>query len=169
MNPGAPTLNSSALLGSPPLQSANVEQALEAARFSAKPLQSAARLSVPCTVKPKIVRLEEVEMNTIRRDKRRQWALVAERLVHTSSQYVPCPECGEASLQIRDMEYGGGQHRGLDRYLLCSHCGRFNAVNLRHAGTLVEAHLIAAEEACMIAAERHGRFATPNGFAPGVT
>jgi hypothetical protein len=84
-------------------------------------------------------------MSAVRIDKRRQWMAVAEQLVHTSSQYVSCPGCGMAALQIQDMEYGGGQRRGLDRYLLCSHCGDFYAVNLRRAGIPMLPHLIAAE------------------------
>jgi hypothetical protein len=84
-------------------------------------------------------------MNIIGMGKRRQWAAVAERLARSSSRNVLCPECGEAALQIRDVEYGGGQRTGLDRYLLCSHCGGFHAVNLRRAGYPPETHLLAAE------------------------
>jgi hypothetical protein len=84
-------------------------------------------------------------MNADRRGKREQWAAVAGQLLHTARQYVSCPECGQAALQIRDVEYGGGQRRGLDRYLLCSHCLCFSAVNLRRAGAPPEMHRIAAE------------------------
>jgi transposase-like protein len=84
-------------------------------------------------------------MNAVRRSKREQWAAVAAQSLHTARQNVSCPECGVAALQIRDVEYGGGQRRGLDRYLLCSHCGCFRTVNLRRAGIPAEAYLIAAE------------------------
>jgi hypothetical protein len=84
-------------------------------------------------------------MNAIRKGKQGQWAATAVQSLHTARQYVSCPECGVAALQIRDVEYGGGQRRGLDRYLLCSHCGCFRAVNLRRAGFPAEAYQIAAE------------------------
>jgi hypothetical protein len=77
--------------------------------------------------------------------KRAEWICAAEQLVRMSASQVACPECGENALQVRDMEYGVGPCRGLERYLLCANCGCFNAVNLRHARALVAAPLNAAK------------------------
>ena len=84
-------------------------------------------------------------MSAIRNQKREEWILAAARLLTWSSKHVECPECGAPALQVRDVEYGYGSRKGLDRYLLCLHCGRDNLVNLRHAGTYFETHQIAAE------------------------
>ena len=85
-------------------------------------------------------------MSAIRSRKREQWVTAAERLVCESADNVECPECGTASLKVRDVEYGWGTHRGWERYLICSHCKAYNAVNMRRAGPLVvETPLIAAE------------------------
>jgi hypothetical protein len=88
---------------------------------------------------------QEEEMSAIRSRKREQWVSAANLLVYKSAQHVGCPECGTPSLQVRDVEYGWGQRRGLERYLICSHCRAYNAVNMRRAGPLAEAPLLAAE------------------------
>jgi transcription elongation factor Elf1 len=84
-------------------------------------------------------------MSAIRNQKREEWILAAARLLTRSSKHVECPECGAPALQVRDVEYGIGSRKGLDRYLSCLQCGRDNIVNLRHAGTYFETHRIAAE------------------------
>jgi hypothetical protein len=68
-----------------------------------------------------------------------EWICAAEQLVRMSESQVACPECGERGLQVRDMEYGVGPCRGIERYLLCAKCGCFNAVNLRHASPFAAA------------------------------
>lgn len=62
-----------------------------------------------------------------------EWMQAAERLALSAAQNVECPECGHKALKVRDIEYGWGPCRGLERYLMCSHCGAYNIVNLRHA------------------------------------
>jgi len=75
-------------------------------------------------------------MSAIGNNKRVQWIAAAEQLLHMSNEHVPCPECGRPALQVRDVEYGWGPNRGLDRYLTCARCGGYNSVNLRHAGLI---------------------------------
>jgi hypothetical protein len=90
----------------------------------------------------------EVIMSAIRGKNLNEWVAVAQKLVLNSSKNVKCPDCGEASLQVRDVEYGWGHNKGLERYLVCSSCGAFNAVNLRHARSSADAELdtpVAAE------------------------
>lgn len=77
-----------------------------------------------------------------------QWMEAAEKLALISEKSIECPECGQKSLVVRDIEYGWGSCRGLERYLMCSHCGAYNIVNLRHAasnGTHPETRLDLAE------------------------
>ena len=83
-------------------------------------------------------------MSAMRR-KRDLWVTAAQRLVCESTQHVGCPECGTPALQVRDVEYGWGTSRGIERYLVCSHCSAYNSVNLRRAGPLVDTPLMAAE------------------------
>jgi hypothetical protein len=84
------------------------------------------------------------EMNAMRR-KRELWVTAAQRLVCESTKYVDCPECGTPALQVRDVEYGWGASRGIERYMVCSHCQAYHSVNLRRAGPLVGPALMAAE------------------------
>ena len=84
-------------------------------------------------------------MGAIRSGKREEWVSAAERLVCKSADHVDCPECGTPGLKVRDVEYGWGPRKGIERYLICSHCGAYNAVNMRRAGPLIEAALMAAE------------------------
>lgn len=72
-------------------------------------------------------------MSAVRSKNLSQWVAAAESLVLNSAKKVECPDCGEAALQVRDVEYGWGHNKGLERYMICSHCGAFNAVNMRHA------------------------------------
>jgi len=72
-------------------------------------------------------------MSAIRGKNLSEWVEAAQKLVLSSTKNVNCPDCGHASLQVRDVEYGWGHNKGLERYLVCSSCGAFNAVNLRHA------------------------------------
>jgi transposase-like protein len=64
-----------------------------------------------------------------------RWRAAAEALVQTSAHNVHCPDCGRSSLTVRDMEYGYGVEKGVQRYLMCSACGAFNVVSLRRAGS----------------------------------
>ena len=61
------------------------------------------------------------------------WIEAAQRLAVNSAEKVDCPDCGVPALKVRDVEYGWGPAKGLERYLVCSNCGAFSAVNLRHA------------------------------------
>ena len=72
-------------------------------------------------------------MSAICSSKRNEWVLAAEELILRSKEHVLCPECRTPALQVRDVEYGWGPHKGLDRYLSCSHCGSYNSVTLRRA------------------------------------
>ena len=73
-------------------------------------------------------------MSAVRNLKREEWVWAAVQLIHRSNEHVGCPECGASSLRVRDVEYGFGPRKGLDRYLFCSQCGCHNLVNMRHAG-----------------------------------
>jgi DNA-directed RNA polymerase subunit RPC12/RpoP len=73
-----------------------------------------------------------------------EWVAAAENLVLNSTKKVGCPDCGKPALQVRDVEYGWGHTKGLERYLVCSHCGAYNAVNMRHARPFGEVHVAAA-------------------------
>ena len=84
-------------------------------------------------------------MSAIRSGKRDQWVSAAHRLICESADNVACPECGTPALKVRDVEYGWGTRKGIERYLICSHCRAYNAVNLRRAGPLTDKPLIAAE------------------------
>lgn len=84
-------------------------------------------------------------MGAIKTGKREEWVLAAERLVHEAAHNVHCPACDTPSLKVRDVEYGWGSRKGIERYLICSHCGAYNSVNMRRAGPLVEIPLMAAE------------------------
>lgn len=72
-------------------------------------------------------------MSAARSKNLKEWVAAAQSLVLNSTKSVCCPECGETALQVRDVEYGWGHTKGLERYLICSHCGAYNAVNMRHA------------------------------------
>ncbi|MDX2263920.1 MAG: hypothetical protein NW215_02980 [Hyphomicrobiales bacterium] len=63
-----------------------------------------------------------------------RWRDVAHTLVSQSAQSVHCPDCGRHSLSVRDMEYGYGAEKGVQRYLMCSGCGAFQVVSIKRAG-----------------------------------
>ena len=92
-------------------------------------------------------------MSAIRGKNLTEWVAVAQKLVLNSTKNVNCPDCGEPSLQVRDVEYGWGHNKGLERYLVCSNCGAFNAVNLRHARPCPEVEAEAEELDAPIAAK----------------
>ncbi|MBX2805250.1 MAG: formate dehydrogenase accessory protein FdhE [Hyphomicrobiales bacterium] len=62
-----------------------------------------------------------------------EWIGAAQRLAVNSAEKVDCPDCGVPALKVRDVEYGWGPAKGLERYLVCSNCGAFSAVNMRRA------------------------------------
>ena len=82
-------------------------------------------------------------MSAVRSKNLAEWIEAAERLVLNSTKSVDCPDCGKPALQVRDVEYGWGHTKGLERYLICSHCGAYNAVNMRHARPCSEPHVAA--------------------------
>ncbi|MDZ4789640.1 MAG: hypothetical protein SGJ17_00275 [Hyphomicrobiales bacterium] len=63
-----------------------------------------------------------------------RWRATAEALVSLAAHNVHCPDCGRHGLSVRDMEYGYGTDKGLQRYLMCADCGAFNVVSLKRAG-----------------------------------
>ena len=65
------------------------------------------------------------------------WASAAKKLLFMSNQFVPCPECGATGLQVHDKEYGSAPYKGLSRYLICLHCGSYDAITLRRAGSRI--------------------------------
>jgi hypothetical protein len=69
-------------------------------------------------------------MSAVRGKNLTEWVAAAQKLVLNSANSVSCPDCGEASLQVRDVEYGWGHNKGLERYLVCSNCGAFNHLPL---------------------------------------
>ncbi len=83
-------------------------------------------------------------MSAVRSKNLDEWVAAAHRLVLNSTKNVKCPDCGKPALQVRDVEYGWGPNRGLERYLICSDCGAYNAVNLRHARPCSEGAMAAA-------------------------
>lgn len=62
------------------------------------------------------------------------WVETAEALGHVSAAKVCCPCCGGPSLNVKDVEYGFGHDKGVQRYMSCSRCGAFMMVNVRRAG-----------------------------------
>jgi C4-type Zn-finger protein len=83
-------------------------------------------------------------MSAVRSKNLAEWVDAAERLVLNSTKNVDCPDCGKPALQVRDVEYGWGHTKGLERYLICSHCGAYNAVNMRHARSCSDTHVTEA-------------------------
>ena len=65
---------------------------------------------------------------------RKQWVAAAEKLVHSSAENVECPACGTTSLKVRDVEYGWGEGKGVERYMVCTKCNAYSSVNMRRAG-----------------------------------
>lgn len=76
-------------------------------------------------------------MSAIRNVKMSQWIAIAEHVCRHSPQSAVCPECGSASLNVRDLEYGPADRKGAERYLVCTKCGAYNMVNMRRAGNKV--------------------------------
>jgi transcription elongation factor Elf1 len=74
-----------------------------------------------------------------------RWVKTAEALVHRSPEHVDCPCCGSTSLSVRDVEYGFGHEKGIQRYISCGCCGAFTSVNMKRAGEIVKPLLRAAE------------------------
>ncbi len=58
----------------------------------------------------------------------------ARNLGHQSPGTVACPCCGSTSLSVRDVEYGFGHDKGVQRYISCGCCGAFTGVNVKRAG-----------------------------------
>jgi transcription elongation factor Elf1 len=63
-----------------------------------------------------------------------QWVETAHHLGCRSPQSVACPCCGSTSLSVRDVEYGFGHDKGVQRYISCGCCGAFTGVNVKRAG-----------------------------------
>ncbi len=63
-----------------------------------------------------------------------QWRETARQFVRNSPESVACPCCGSTSLTVRDVEYGFGHDKGVQRYITCGCCGAFTGVNVKRAG-----------------------------------
>jgi hypothetical protein len=63
-----------------------------------------------------------------------RWVETAHNLGSRSPQSVACPCCGSTSLSVRDVEYGFGHEKGVQRYISCGCCGAFTGVNVKRAG-----------------------------------
>jgi formate dehydrogenase maturation protein FdhE len=74
-----------------------------------------------------------------------QWVETAHHLGQKSASSVACPCCGSTSLSVRDVEYGFGHEKGVQRYISCGCCGAFTGVNVKRAGENELSTLRAAE------------------------
>ncbi|MGC2396289.1 MAG: hypothetical protein WA579_09850, partial [Rhodomicrobium sp.] len=74
-----------------------------------------------------------------------EWAETANHLARHSVSTVASPCCGSTSLSARDVEYGFGHDRGVQRYISCGCCGAFTSVNVKCAGATESKPLHAAE------------------------
>jgi hypothetical protein len=74
-----------------------------------------------------------------------QWVETAHHLGRRSAGSVACPCCASTSLSVRDVEYGFGHEKGVQRYITCGCCGAFTGVNVRRAGEVEAPALRAAE------------------------
>ncbi len=63
-----------------------------------------------------------------------QWLKTAQKFARHSPESVACPCCGSTSLSVKDVEYGFGYDKGVQRYITCSCCGAFTSVNIKRAG-----------------------------------
>jgi hypothetical protein len=63
-----------------------------------------------------------------------QWAKIAQKFARHSPESVACPCCNSTSLSVKDVEYGFGYDKGVQRYITCGCCGAFTSVNIKRAG-----------------------------------
>ena len=63
-----------------------------------------------------------------------QWRETAQQFGQLSAKNVACPCCGSTSLSVKDVEYGFGHDKGVQRYITCGCCGAFTGVNVKRAG-----------------------------------
>ncbi len=75
-----------------------------------------------------------------------QWRETAEQLGIQSANSVACPCCASTSLSVRDVEYGFGHEKGIQRYVACGCCGAFTGVNVKRAGPASEDAILRAAE-----------------------
>ncbi len=74
-----------------------------------------------------------------------RWVETAHHLGRRAAGNVACPCCGSTSLSVRDVAYGFGHEKGLQRYISCGCCGAFTSVNVQRAGESERLALRAAE------------------------
>jgi formate dehydrogenase maturation protein FdhE len=74
-----------------------------------------------------------------------EWVETAHHLARRSASTVACPCCGSTSLSVKDVEYGFGHDRGVQRYISCGCCGAFTGVNVKCAGETEKSARRAAE------------------------
>jgi hypothetical protein len=75
-----------------------------------------------------------------------RWVETAEALVKKSADGVACPCCGSSSLSVKDVEYGSGHEKGMQRYMSCRCCGAFTSVVMRRAGEQQGTQILRAAE-----------------------
>lgn len=63
-----------------------------------------------------------------------QWLETAQQFGLRSQENIACPCCGSTSLSVKDVEYGFGYDKGVQRYITCGCCGAFTGVNVKRAG-----------------------------------
>jgi len=63
-----------------------------------------------------------------------EWVETANHLASHAASTVACPCCGSTSLSVKDVDYGFGHDRGVQRYISCGCCGSFTSVNIKCAG-----------------------------------
>lgn len=90
---------------------------------------------------------KEDELSAVKNKNLSEWVAAAEKLALNSGDHIDCPECHQRGLKVRDVEYGWGPSRGLERHLVCTHCGAHNIVNLRRALPCGEMHVTAKADA----------------------
>lgn len=63
-----------------------------------------------------------------------RWLETAREFARHAPGSVACPNCGSTSLSVKDVEYGLGHDKGVQRYITCGCCGAFTGVNVKRAG-----------------------------------
>jgi transposase-like protein len=79
-----------------------------------------------------------------------QWLETAHQFDRNAPENVTCPCCKSTSLSVRDVEYGFGHDKGVQRYISCGCCGAFTGVNVKRAG---EDHKIKAAGEAMLSVQ----------------
>ena len=60
------------------------------------------------------------------KDTKETWIQAAIKLGNDPNEQFPCPECGGANLDVKDVEVGDI----VERHLICPICGKYNAMRM---------------------------------------